>query len=159
MVLNFLYRLKMMSAGRFRVRGLFRKFLELAVKLPDYFSRFSERFINDLLGSASAISALGKDIESKVVTGVLDGVHEVPVPSEEIEGDVLSALTGPEGGLVQRIVRYSSRTENTFTTRALFISMSLQKLQRSLERSLLTSALLSGVATTLALLFLALRSI
>lgn len=85
---------------------------------------------------------------------VLDGVRIIPELGERMEGGTVSA---PEGA-VQRAVRYSSLAERLTVSGALRISTMLQRLQGSIERSLLTSALLSGVMTTLALLFIALLS-
>lgn len=174
-ILNFIYRLRMVAIGRLRARGPIQKLVRLLVKAPDNFDRLLSSVTVKILDGVRIIPELSDTVESEAISSLIDGVHIIPEFSRRVESEVVPSIAGPESiysipstaevsrrgrvreGAVQKAVRYSSLAEGLLVIRTLHISAFLQKLQRSVERSLLTSALLSGVMTTLAFLFLALQ--
>ncbi len=100
---------------------------------------------------------------------VMDGVLMLPQYSERVYKVPAEKLLGTEEvaelgitqrrGLLQLVVESFTRVETSTSWRALTLSEFLRFLQRSLSRSILVSSLLSGVLLTVALLFLALRSL
>lgn len=174
-ILNFIYRLRMVAIGRLRAQGPIQNLVRLLVKAPNNFDRLLSNATDRILDGVRIIPELGETAEREAISSLINGSHVIPEFGKRVESEVVSGRAGPEllsstlstaelsrrervgEGAVQKAVRYSSLTEGLVVVSTLHMSTLLQKLQRSVERSLLTSALLSGVMTTLAFLFLALQ--
>lgn len=153
-LLNIVYRLRMLASGRLRARGPLQRLVALLVRAPNGCDKLLSGATSRVLDGVRVIPDFAETAERGALSAIVDTTRVIPVLGERPEGGTAPA---PEGA-VQRAARYSSLVEGLAVSGAIRVSTALQRLQRSMERSLLTSALLSGVVTTLALLFIALRS-
>ncbi len=151
-ILNFVYRLRMYSTESARARGLARRVLRTIIRAPYYFDRLWSCVYGRVLDGVQVIPRFETSVEDEVLSALL-GPEVSPQAPQEIAGE----LERPPGeGLMQKSVRHSSLIESLAVETALLTSLSLQRLQRSLEGSVLTSSLLAGLLVTTAFLFLVL---
>ncbi|MEM2021813.1 MAG: hypothetical protein QXP80_06280 [Zestosphaera sp.] len=151
-VLNFLYRLRMYATGRVKGRGLPQNLLRVVVSIPDYFERLWSYTYRKVLDDVKVLPLRSRDIESSLSYKLVGTAVTPPAlyhPMEEVKSFF-------KEGTIQRSVKYSNLAESLIVNTTLLVSSSLQELQRSLERSILTSSLLAGFLVTIALLFLVL---
>ncbi len=152
-ILNIVYRLRMYSVEYLAGRGLVRRVLSAVVRAPLYFDELWSRVYGKVLDGVELVPEFGTRVEDSASRGLLGPEAALRTP----RGTVGELKLPPEEGLVQKSVRYSGLAESRAVSTALFASLSLQRLQRSLEGSVLTSSLLAGFLVTIALLFLVLR--
>ncbi|MEM2005499.1 MAG: hypothetical protein QW705_01865 [Zestosphaera sp.] len=151
-VLNFLYRLRMYATGRVKGCGPPQNLLRVVVTTPDYFDRLWGYTYRKILDNVQALPLSGRDTESNLQYKLIGTAATLPAlyqPTKEVKPFL-------KEGTVQRSVKYSSLAESLIVNTTLLVSSTLQGLQRSLERSILTSSLLAGFLVTIALLFLVL---